>query len=372
MEKVKITPIQLFVLYVLFEHGSALVISLGTDAKQDAWLSILIGMLGGLFLYYIYYRLYQFYPGKPLTSYAQEIIGSFFGKLVAFLYILYFLYLSSRVLRDFGELLLTFAYPNSPLFIINTIMILAIMYAVHKGIEVLARTGELLFAFLYFFAITGFLLVIISGLIDLNQLKPILEEGIVRILDVAFKQTVYVPFGEMIAFTMILPYLNTPSKAKIVGFSAIILSGINLALTMAVNIAVNGINLVSRSPFPLLTTIQRIEVASFLERLDVFFMLAVIIGGFFKISVFFYVGLIGTADLFKLKNHKKLVFPIGLIILILSMSIASSFAEHMKEGLVIVPIYLHIPFQVIIPIMLLMVAFLKHFIQNKKKHNVSG
>lgn len=372
MEKAKINAFQLFVLIVLFEHGSALALGLGSDAKQDTWLAILIGMVGGLFLYFIYYHLYQYFPNLLFTSYTQKIVGPFFGKIIAFIYILYFLYTAARVLRDFGELLLTFAYPYTPLFIINTIMLLTVMYAVHKGIEVLVRTGEIIFAFLYILAISGFILVIASGLIDISKLKPILEEGFTNILKVAATQTIYFPFGEMIAFLMILPYLNTPSKAKTVGLIAICLTGINLALTSAVNISVLGVDLLTRSPFPLLSTIQKIQVANFLERLDVFFMLAVIIGGFFKISVFFYIGVIGIADIFKINNFKKLAYPIGLIILFSSMIIASNFSEHMQEGLHFVPIFIHIPLHVIIPIFLFIIAFIKHRKKKAKKQNVSS
>ncbi len=44
MEKAKISASQLFILMVLFELGSALLVPLAIDAKQDAWLAILLGM----------------------------------------------------------------------------------------------------------------------------------------------------------------------------------------------------------------------------------------------------------------------------------------------------------------------------------------
>ncbi|MBZ5751717.1 GerAB/ArcD/ProY family transporter [Metabacillus rhizolycopersici] len=42
MEKAKISVIQFFALMLLFELGSALVISHGMDAKKDDWLVILL------------------------------------------------------------------------------------------------------------------------------------------------------------------------------------------------------------------------------------------------------------------------------------------------------------------------------------------
>ncbi|MET3698458.1 spore germination protein KB [Bacillus oleivorans] len=372
MEKAKISSYQFFVLLFLFEMGSALIIPLGIEAKQDAWLAILLGMLGGLLLFLVYYLLYQYYPDIPLTEYLQKTAGKVLGWIIALLYLLYFAYIAARVLRDFGTMLVTFAYPDTPLFIINALLIIVLTYAVKSGIESVARTGELLFVLMYLLAIAGFILIVISGLIDINNLKPLLEEGTWPVVKTAFTQTLYVPFGEAVVFAMILPYLSNPKKARMTGVSALCLSGINLAIVMAVNISVLGIDYTMRSQYPLLSAIQRIQVAEFLERLDVFYMLGTVIGGFFKICIFFYAVVIGASGLFNVKKPSRLAYPIGLVILILSMTIASSYSEHIREGLDIVPIYLHLPFQVIIPIFLLAIAFVKNRKkQTKKDPNIS-
>ncbi|MBA2875335.1 GerAB/ArcD/ProY family transporter [Thermaerobacillus caldiproteolyticus] len=359
MEQTKINARQLFVLIVLFEHGSTMVIPLGGEAKQDVWLAILIGMIIGLLLFLVYYRLYLYYPDLPLTGYIQDITGPIFGKIFALVYVLYFLYLVARVLRDFGELLLTFAYPETPLFVLNAIMMLTVMYAVYKGIEVLARTGELFFTLLYVLAISGMILVVAAKLIDIHRLQPVLEEGWRRVFKVVFHQTLYIPFGEIIVFTMLFPYINNPKKTKIVALSAMTLSGINLAIMMTVNVAVLGADAVSRSTFPLLNTIREIQVANFLERLDVFFMIALIIGGFFKIGVFFYAAVIGAAHLFNVKEHHRLVYPLGLASLLLSIAVASNFPEHVKEGVNIATVYIHMPLQIILPVLLLAIAWIR-------------
>ncbi|MEH7320534.1 GerAB/ArcD/ProY family transporter [Priestia megaterium] len=363
MEKAKISASQLFILMVLFELGSALLVPLAMGAKQDAWLAILLGMGCSFVLLLVYYRLYSYYPDLLPTEYVQNILGKVMGTVLAFVYLLYFMYDAARVLRDFGEMLLTFAYPDTPLFIANALLMLVIIYMVRKGIEVIARSGELFFIFMYVLAVTGFILIVSSGLIDVMKLQPVLEEGMLPVLKVVFTQTMYFPFAEAIVFTMILPYLNNPEKAKVTMLCATGLSGINLVITMLINISVLGVNLTARSQFPLLSTVQSIQVADFLERLDVFFMLALIICGFFKVSVLFYAAVIGTANLFKIKSPSRLAYPMGLIILFLSVTIASNFQEHLHEGLKIAPVVLNIPLYAIIPPLLLLVAFLK----NRKK-----
>ncbi|MGG3123975.1 GerAB/ArcD/ProY family transporter [Priestia megaterium] len=365
MEKAKISASQLFILMVLFELGTSLLLPVAMEAKQDAWLAILLGMLGSLVLFVIYYKLYSYYPDLLPTEYMQRILGKVLGTVLAFLYISYFIYDVARVLRDIGEMLLTFSYSDTPLFIANALLILVIIYTVQKGIEVVARSGELFFIFMYVLAVTGFLLIVCSGLIDFKNLQPVLEDGILPVLKVVFIQTLYFPFGEAIVFTMILPYLNNPKKAKVTMLCATGLSGINLTITMLINISVLGVDLTARSQFPLLSTVQSIQVADFLERLDVFFMLALVIGGFSKISVLFYASMIATATLFKIKSPSRLSYPIGLIVLFMSLMISRNFQEHLHEGIGVEMFFLQIPFLAIIPVLLFLVAFFKNRKQQK-------
>ncbi|RPJ97926.1 GerAB/ArcD/ProY family transporter [Priestia endophytica] len=363
MEKSKISASQLFILMVLFELGSSLLVPLAMDAKQDAWLAILFGMVGSLVLFLVYYKLHWYYPGLLPMEYMQKILGKVIGTVIAFAYILYFMYDASRILRDFGEMLLTFAYPDTPLFIANALLILVIIYMVRRGIEVIARSAELLFILVYILAVAGFILIVSSGLIDFTNLQPVLEEGMLPVLKIAFTQTLYFPFAEAIVFTMIFPYLNNPKKAKVTMLCATGLSGINLVITMIINVSVLGVDLTARSQFPLLSTVQSIQVADFLERLDVFFMIALVIGIFFKVSLLLYAAVIGTASLFRIASPSRLSYPLGIAILFLSITIASNYQEHIREGLKIAIFVLHIPLFVLIPLLLLLVAFLK----NRKK-----
>ncbi|WP_046174193.1 GerAB/ArcD/ProY family transporter [Domibacillus indicus] len=360
MEKARISAFQLFILIVLFELGSAMIVPLAIEAKQGAWLAILIGAAGGCGIFLIYYALFRYYPDESPVHFVRHIIGSVPGKIVAFLYILYFLYLSARVVRDFGEMLITIAYVETPLFVLNLLMVLLAVYTIRKGIEVLARTGELLFIVLAFLFLSAFLLIAAGGTLDYGNLKPVMGEGLAPIVKTAFTQTIYFPFGEIFAFMMIMPYVTDPKKVKRTGLLAITASGFVLASIMAANTGVLGVELVNRSLFPLLATIQSIELADFLERLDVYFMLAAIIGGFVKITLFLYVSVAAAADLFKVKKPSQLAYPLGVVVLLLSIMIAGSLPEHIQEGIKLVPLYLHLPFQVILPALVLLVAFVRH------------
>jgi spore germination protein KB len=367
MEKAKINASQMFILVFLFEMGSAILVGLGAEAEQDAWIPILLGMAGGLLLFLVYYHLFKYYPELPLTSYVQKITGNWIGRILGFFYIIYFLYCASRVLRDFGELLTTTIYTSTPLIVINSLMIVTIIYAIHKGLEVIARVGQLFFGIIYLMAISGIILIMLSGLIHLENLQPILENGWKPVIRTFLGETINFPFGEMVVFTMLLPFLNDPKKVKIACLGGMTLAGINITITVVINIAALGPDLFVRSNFPLLSTIGKVQLANFIERLDVLFMLYLVIAGFFKITLYFYAAVAGAANLFNIKNQYKLSFPIGFIILFASVTIAANYAEHIKEGLVVVPIILHWPFQILIPCLLLVIAFFRNRKQQKQQ-----
>ncbi|USP95898.1 spore germination protein [Bacillus vallismortis] len=367
MEKAQISIRQLFVMIIIFELGSSLLITPGTIAGRDAWIAVLLGCAGGLFLFYLYQGIYQCYPDFSPKEYMDDMLGTTLSWIFSFLYILYFAYIAARVLRDFGEMLLTFAYHDTPIIIVNALLIFVSIYAVRKGIEVLARSAELLFGAMYLLGALGLVLLIVSGSVEPQNLKPVLADGVYPIVHSVFTQTMYVPFGEVVLFVMIFPYLSDRKGVKKTGMLAMIISGLVVTLTVAINISVLDVDLTLRSQFPLLSTIQTIKVEEFLDRLDVLFMLALIIGGFFKVSLYLYAVVVGASTLFKEKNPSQLAYPMGFGILVLSITIATNFSEHLNEGLNVVPLYIHLPFQFLFPLFLFIIAVWKKKRREKLK-----
>ncbi|WP_462410624.1 GerAB/ArcD/ProY family transporter [Neobacillus sp. Marseille-QA0830] len=367
MENAKISAYQMFALVILFEMGSAVLFAPGIGAKQDAWIAVMLGLAGGLLVFMIYYQLFKLYPGLPLTSYVQKITGKWLGRFIGSLYCLYFLYMATRILRDFGDLLVTTIYTDTPLLVINTLLIVTIIYGIHKGFEVIARIGEFYLIVIYVMAILGMVLILISKLIHLENIKPILENGWNPVFWAFLSQTITFPFGEMVVFTTFFPFLNDPKKITKACMGGMLLAGINIVIITVINISVLGATFMSRSNFPLLTTISKIQLADFIERLEVFFMLYLVIAAFFKITLFFYAAVLGAADIFKITDPRRLSFPLGFIALMFSMTISANYAEQIKEGEKIIPFFLHWPFQIMIPVLLLLVAFIRKAISKTSR-----
>ena len=105
----------------------------------------------------------------------------------------------------------------------------------------------------------------------------------------------------------------------------------------------------------------------FLQRLDAIVVFTFLITMFFKIATYFYAAIIGMVDLFKLKSHQQIILPAGVILTLLSIMIASNFAEHIEEGQRITSYYIHIPLHIIIPLFMMVVAMIRN--RFKKKAN---
>ncbi|WP_332695234.1 GerAB/ArcD/ProY family transporter [Halalkalibacter lacteus] len=360
MKKERINAWQLFCLIVLFAFGTALVVSYGSDSGRDAWLAILIGgSVGGTLIFVIYGSLYKLFPTLSLISYSQKIVGRWIGRLFGLVFILYFLHGSARVLRDYGDLINASMFTSTPLFFIHFLMILTMMIVLRHGVEVLGRMAELSFFIIIVLGFLGVISVLMSGKVETENLFPILENGLRGMFSTSFPSLFVVPWGEMLAITLLLPYLTKPRSVMKAGLSAILFSTVVLSFTIMLNILVLGVDVFTRSNFALFDTIGRVSLMEFIDRLDPIVLLTLIIGDLFKMGIFFLAAVIGTADLFYVKDYKSLVFPIGIVILLASLTVAGNFAEHIEIGGGMLPLYVHVPIAVIIPGLLLFIALIR-------------
>jgi spore germination protein KB len=111
--------------------------------------------------------------------------------------------------------------------------------------------------------------------------------------------------------------------------------------------------------FPLLSAVAKINLGEFIQRLDALVVFTLITGGFFKIAVFLYVSVKIAQDVFSVKEERSLLMPLGIVILFASVAVASNFVEHVNEGLNIVPHFVHIPFQLVIPVFFTIVYLIR-------------
>lgn len=345
---------------LLIELGTAYTVDIAKDSGKDSWITLLLGIILGIILYSVYIALFRYYPNKPLTLYVQDIWGKYIGWIVGLLYVVYFIYEASRTLRYYEELLAISTFPNTTILSLGLCMIICISYITTKEINSYARASFIAITVVIISLCLIYFLEFISGLIHLSQVRPVLEHGWKPVLENLFPYTLCTPFGEMIIFTMILPFLDQKEKAYKVGILALIVSGMFLAITTLIHFSILGADVSNHTAFPGLVAIYMVNIAYIITRIAGLLITTLVILGVFKITLFFYCAMLGISHLFKNVNEKSFILPLALLIVYLSITMAWNYNEHLYEEKMVIVYYLHVPFQIVIPILLLLTAYIKN------------
>lgn len=363
----KISIYQFFALMTIFPYGTASLFFIVPKAKQDAWIALLFYSLVGILLQIMYLTLYSKYPKDTLITYMPKIYGKFLGTFFSVIYISYFTYIGSRVLRDYLELITSFSLQHISFLLLSVVLMIPITFGLFKGLYNIASLCELCFIIILFIKIlTIILLISTKDAIKLSNLKPVLSEGFIPLIKNSWHLMLF-PYGETVFCTMIYPLVIEDKKIKKFAILSIIFEGILLAISSILFIATLGVNFATLTNFPLLSSYRIIQISSFLSRFDILFILAFMLGGFFKEILLLYISILGASQLFKIKNIKFLSIPFVITVIILSQIIAKNYPEHIHIGLETVVNYIHLPMQIIIPAITLVIYYIKYFI--KKAHS---
>lgn len=358
MGKEKLSLVQLFLLIVNFELGSSIVLGLASKAGNDAWIAVVAASIFGAVLLWFYHLLVSKSGNKNLYEIMEFCFGRKISIILAFLYITYFMNVASRIVRDFCELLASAILPNTPMEVMSVTFCLVIGYIMYLGIEVLARTNEIFSPYLLFFIVLLTILIFASGKVDLQQLEPVLGNGIAPIGEAIFPELLTFPFGELVAFTVIFPLVAKKQYTLRVSIWGLAMSTAILVISLIITIASLGVDGMQRSNFPLLMVARLISIGGFVERVEAVVVFIMMLGILVKGSVFIFCALKGLEYVFRLP-YRYFSVPVSMAVSLFTVLIALNFADQIEEGLIIVPKILHPPFQFGLPAIIFLFLSLK-------------
>ncbi|MCB5236795.1 GerAB/ArcD/ProY family transporter [Niallia circulans] len=363
-EKLSLT--QIFTMIINFLLGSSIVVGVGIDAKRDAWLVVLIGMFIGLIIMSFYLYLMSLLPGKNIYQIIEYCFSRKVAVLFALVYLSYFIYISSRVIRDFGELITSAILPVTPIEFTILMLMLVIGYILYLGIEVLGRTAEIFSPYMFVFILLLFIFLYAGEKINLTNVQPILSNGIKPLLKSAIPSIIAFPYGELIAFTVIFSHIKDFKVTKRVCLISVFIASLILLSSVFLIIATLGENTAARANFPLLIAARLVSIGEFLERIDVLVVFIMMLGILIKSSVFLYGGLKGIEYIFKIP-YRYFAMPVSCIVAMFSIFITLDFSDHLIEGLNVDLFILHVPLEFIIPISITFIVLVKKWKKQRKE-----
>lgn len=355
----KISGIQLFYIMSGYILGTAIILGLGQEVKQDAWIFITFGMMGGLILMAVYTKLAIYYPSDSLVQMLPKIMGKFLSYPIILLFILHFTYSSARACRELGALIITTILNETPIIVVIGSFMLLMIYCLRGGVESFGRLVEIVFPIYIFSLLLIWILLLTVDHFNVKNLTPIFGQGVKPVVMKALPMAINFPFGESIVIMMFFPFLSNKQHIRKVGMFSMILGGILLIVNSIMMISVVGPEIYSLDAFTLLSATQMVSVADFLERFDALVILMMVLGVFFKAGAFFFGAAVGISQLFRLKQSRSVLLGLGTIIAPLSLVSASSYVKHLEFGFEYYVPYFLTFLQIVMPIALLCIAFIR-------------
>ena len=365
MDKVKITNHQLFSLAANGSIGGTIIVIpavIASIAKQDAWIVALLTPIFGILVIWIYWFLGSRYPGMTFIEITKNIFGKWFSLIVAAGFVFLCLTSAYNLPWYIGNFITIVALPETPAYFINIFFVTAVVIALLYGIETIARTSEL---FLYFASILFFLaMILVSPNVRVENLQPVFEKGIIPILKGSVLLSCFLTFP-LIILMMIYPInIYNISGAKKSLFKGYLWACFIIFTAIIMSILILGSAITAKSQYPAYLLAQEINVGIIFTRLE-FIIAAIWIVTQFMIDVlFFYAGVIGLSQLLGLKNHKKIVVPLGLIILVMS-GVVFPDAVYQVNWVNTVWIPYIITYGLILPVSLLVVFLIKRHVRRE-------
>ncbi len=325
------------------------------------WLIVLLSGIFSLIGYYFLASLLKEYPGLDILQISQSLCGKYLGTLFSIIFFLFFLSISSLMLRQFAESFIISILPNTPISIVCFFFLFLLVYGAIQGIETLTRVAWFFgpYLLLAFIVTIGFSM----PYADLQLLLPILGKGPLTLL----KHSVFhiSLFSNVILLGVIAPKIREQDKVSRIGLYSLILAiVINTLVTATVLITFNYTS-TSKLVFPIFQLTRLITLGEFIQRTEAifvflwFFTAAILMGGMFYGTV------ISFSHSFGITNYRPLVFAMAILIFTISLFPSSMTETVDLDAFIVSKYYPLVTFG--IPLLLWIVSRLK-----KKGINTNG
>ncbi|HEY0827215.1 MAG TPA: endospore germination permease, partial [Bacilli bacterium] len=261
---------------------------------------------------------------------------------------------------EISDFMATQIMPETPIQATMILFLGIVVIGVRLGLETIARTAEIFLPWIImlFFIMVLFLL----PDIQIEKIQPVLEEGIKPVLRASYT-FVAIPFMELAAFLMILPYVNEKHKLTKNFYFAAWIGGMVTIVTTVLCILVLGAEVTTRSSYASYVLAKKISIGDFLERLEVIIAIIWLLTIFFKLAICFYGVALGLAQMLKLKDYRPLLLPLAMILVVLSIIITPNVIHYNFFTARIWPLQ-DLAFGCLLPLLLLSVDVIR---KRKKK-----
>lgn len=325
-------------------------------AGKDSWLSVIIASIVGLPIIWVYTYLVSLYPGKTIVEITQLLLGKWFGGVLALNFVFITLIGATSVIWYMGDFFTTVYMTGSSNYMITILFIAVLALALLYGVEVIARARELTFIFI--FPLFIMVLLFILPEIKFSNLLPVMESGVFPVINGIFpliNNAISPVLSLLMIFTANITDIKEGKKSIFKGY---LLGMFELFSGMTICILVIGDKLTANLRYPLFTVTKEINIGMIFSRIEALIVIIWLVISFFTALISFYAGTVGLSQVLKLKDYKKIVLPLSLIVTVYSGFIYKNstfqltFDKTVRTQATII-------FGIIIPVVLLIISLVR-------------
>lgn len=310
----KLSGLQIFWLMFTFETGNMVLLTIGPtmeEANQDVWISYLIANILGVLIVYLATKTALLYPKHTFIQFSKIILGKLLGTVVVLNYLVQWYSVVGNILRQFADLTITLLLPRTPSWILFLTMLLLLIYVTFiGGIEGIGRCAEV-FGPIIFFSVVMLILLSVKDFQILNLLPVYVDTGIHSIWKGALTPLSF--FGESVMMLMLVSFMDKPEKAIKSACLGIVSAAIIVTFVVVSVLLTFGPEISGKLRYPAFDMVSYISVLEFIQNIEIFAIVVWILSVFIKLSLYFFLSCYGTAQLFKLKDWKKMIWIAAII-----------------------------------------------------------
>ena len=337
--------------------------SIIASTSSGSIVNVIFISIVALLIVFIISKLLERFPSLDILDISEFLGGKWLKNITGILFLAYFLFTVSIILRSFCEGLKIIFFPRSTVAIIIILFLLTIVITNKLGFNAIIRSNLFMmpiFLFTIFF-------IFFANIGNFTRCLPLLGNGIYT--------TLFSGLSNLFAFSgicylyFIPPYLKDIKSQKRVGFISIGLSAICLLISVATLLFIAPRVITTEEVFPLYLASRNIQFGRFFQRLDAVFLLIWIISltAYLSISFFF-----ATKVFQKMLNFKYTKWYTALFTLFIFT--VSILPENMYQIIFIentVYQYVVLSLIFVLTLALLVFANIKYIILEKRKGVVS-
>jgi spore germination protein KB len=367
-DKMKISSSQIFWMITSMEIGMTILLTIAPairDAKQDAWISMIIGGGASVLISYIYVKASLLYPNQTLIEFSQTILGKWLGKIIVIPYFIMWYSVLGIILREASDFLHLSLFYLTPLSVVAFSLIIVIVYMTYSGgIETIARCSEI---FGPLILVTLAIVTILSvNNIRWNRIFPIYADtGWFDILKGSLPMTSFMAESAMIL--MLVPFVAKQDKVMTRTLWGVGISSIFIFFTTLSVILTFGI-IAADMWYPFNRMIRFISIMEFIQNVDTLVVILWLLSVFIKLGMYLFITSYGTAQWLGIKNWRILVWFVAGV----SFFIAIVFPDIDAAG-IDYPVKVWMPYifpinLISIPLLLWVIGSIQKKIKSKKGH----